>query len=277
MTHVAPELTENLRSRPVHDLIAEASAAAQRVLQTLRHDPVAVVTSLVAPVVLILVFGYVLGGSIDGPAGGDYREFLVPGMFVMASFNLIPSMVATARDAGRGVVDRFRSMPISRLAVPLGQSVATTVFAGVSTILMIGCGLAVGWRMRAGVAAALAAMALLLVFQYAVTWLGMYLGLVLGNEETAAQLAPVVFPVAMVSNLFVPTTGMPGWLRTVADWNPLSAVAAAVRELFGNPGAPVGDAWPLQHPGAASLIWTFAILAVAVPLCARRWAQPSAR
>ena len=120
---------------------------------------------------------------------------------------------------------------------------------------------------------AVLAFALLLAFLVAMTWVGMYLGLIIGNQETAAQVGILVFPVAMVSNIFVPTSQMVSWLRVVAEWNPLSALATAVRELFGNPTGPTNGAWPLEHPALASLLWMVALLLIFVPLCTARYAR----
>lgn len=114
---------------------------------------------------------------------------------------------------------------------------------------------------------------MLVAFQFAATWVGMYLGLVIGKEETASQASILVFPVTMLSNVFVPTSGMPAWLRIIADWNPISALAAAVRQLFGNPAAPANGAWPLLHPIPASVAWTVLLMAIFVPLCTARYAR----
>jgi ABC-2 type transport system permease protein len=135
------------------------------------------------------------------------------------------------------------------------------------------CGLAVGWRIERGAGYALAALALVAGFQFAASWVGMYLGLVIGNEESAAQASILVFPVTALSNLYVPTSGMPAWLRAIADWNPVSALAAALRDLFGNPAAPANGTWPLEHPVLASLGWVVLLLAIFVPLCAARYAR----
>jgi ABC-2 type transport system permease protein len=253
--------------------VAEGLAAAQRVLTKLRHDPSSIALTLGAPVVLVLIFGYIFGSAISVPGGGNYRAFLISGLFATIGTNIVPSMVAIARDASRGVVDRFRSLPISRTAVPFGQAAATSVYGLGSFILMALCGLAVGWRISRGPADAVAALLLLMAFQFAATWVGLYLGLVIGKEETAAQASILVFPVTTISNVFVPTTGMPGWLRLVADWNPVSALAAAVRQLIGSPAAPANGAWPLEHPVVASVAWTALLLAVFVPLCTRRYAR----
>jgi ABC-2 type transport system permease protein len=178
-----------------------------------------------------------------------------------------------ARDSTRGVVDRYRSLPISRAAVPFGQAAANSVYGLVNFVLMALCGLVVGWRIGRGPADAGAALLLLLAFQFAATWVGLYLGLVIGKEEAAAQASILVLPIGMISNVFVPTTGMPGWLRFIADWNPVSALAAAARHLLGSPAAPANGAWPLEHPVIASLAWTAVLLAVFVPLCTRRYAR----
>jgi ABC-2 type transport system permease protein len=252
--------------------LADGSAAAERVLTKLRHDPAAIGITLGAPVVLVLIFGYIFGSAISVP-GGAYREFLVPGLFATIAANITPAMVTMARDSTRGVVDRFRSLPINRAAVPFGQAAATALYGLISFVLMALCGLAVGWRIHGSAADAAAALGLLLAFQVAATWVGMYLGLLIGKEETAAQTAILVFPVTAVSNVFVPTSGMPTWLRVIADWNPVSALAAAARHLLGSPVPPADGAWPLVHPVLASLLWTAALLVIFVPLATARYAR----
>jgi ABC-2 type transport system permease protein len=253
--------------------LTDGFAAAERVLTKLRHDPAAIGLTLGAPVVMVLIFGYIFGSAITVPGRGNYREFLVPGLFTTIAANIVPSMVTMARDSTRGVVDRFRSLPIARAAVPFGQAAATAVYGLGNFVLMALCGLVVGWRIHRGVGDAVAALALLVAFQVAMTWVGMYLGLLIGNEETAAQASILIFPVTGVSNVFVPTSGMPGWLRLIADWNPVSALAAAARNLFGNPTAPANGVWPLEHPITASLTWTALLLVVFIPLCSSRYAR----
>jgi ABC-2 type transport system permease protein len=253
--------------------MAEGSAAAYRMLSKLRHDPAAIAVTLAVPVVLVLMFGYLLGSAIAVADGGNYREFLVPGLMAMLAFNVTSAMVMMARDSSRGVVDRFRSMPITRVAIPFGQAAAQTLYGAACLLLIALCGLAVGWRIRNGLAPALEAAALLVAFQFAATWIGMYLGLIVGNEQTAAPLSILVFPFTMISNVFVPTAGMPTWLHVLANWNPLSALSSAARTLFGNPTVPTNGAWPLEHPVIATLTWTAILLAVFVPLCSARYAR----
>jgi ABC-2 type transport system permease protein len=252
--------------------LTDGAAAAERVLTKLRHDPTAIALTLGAPVIMVVLFGYIFGSAITAP-GGDYRAYLIPGLLATIGTNIVPSMVTMARDSSRGVVDRFRSLPISRTAVPFGQAAATVIYGMASFVLMALCGLAVGWRVERGPGYALAALALLAAFQFAATWIGMYLGIVLGSEQAAGQASILIFPVTTLSNVFVPTSGMPAWLRAIADWNPVSALAAALRTLLGNPGAPANGAWPLEHPVPATLAWTALLLAIFVPLCTRRLAR----
>jgi ABC-2 type transport system permease protein len=254
-------------------IVTDGAAAAERQLIRLRHDPSGIALTLGAPVVLVVIFGYIFGSAISVPGGGNYREFLIPGLFATFAVNILPSMITMARDSGRGAVDRFRSLPIARTAVPFGQAAAITLYGLASFVLMGLCGLAVGWRIERGAGYALAALALVAGCQFTATWVGMYLGLLFGNEQAAAQASILVFPVTMLSNVYVPTSGMPAWLRTIADWNPVSALAAAMRELFGNPVAPANGTWPLLHPVLASVGWMVLLLVIFVPLCAARYAR----
>jgi ABC-2 type transport system permease protein len=244
-----------------------------RNLAQLKSQPGELVGALVFPAVLIVLFGYVFGSAIKVPGGGNYREYLMPGLFAMTTVtSFMTTMVAVATDASRGVMDRFRSMPMARSAVPFGQVGGDILIGAVSMVVMIGCGLAVGWRIHEGLPRALAAFGLLVLLRYAISWAGVFCGLLVKNEETADQLVPLVFPVSMLSNSFVPTAGMPAWLRAISDWNPVSALVAACRGLFGNPGAVTADAaLPLRHPVAATLIWSGALLAIFVPLTVHRF------
>ncbi|NUU26366.1 MAG: ABC transporter permease, partial [Streptomycetaceae bacterium] len=132
----------------------------------------------------------------------------------------------------------------------------------------------VGWQPHRGPLLAAEAFLLLIVLRYALTWVGVYVGLTVKNEETANQLVQLFFPLTMLSNSFVPTDGMPAWLRVIAEWNPVSALTAACRTLFGNPGTTRPDApWPLVHPVAAVLLWSADLLVVFVPLSIRTYAR----
>ncbi|TDD86704.1 ABC transporter permease [Actinomadura rubrisoli] len=244
-----------------------------RELSRVRQEPGELVAMLVFPAVMVVLFGYVFGSAIQVPGGGDYREYLMPGLYAMVSFTAIMTvMVRVATDASRGVMDRFRSMPMARSAVPFGQTGADMLAGLMALAIMVGAGLLVGWQPHRGPGPAAEAFLLLIVLRYALSWVGVYAGLVVKNEQVADQVVPLFLPATMLSNSFVPTDGMPAWLRFVADWSPVSAVTAASRELFGNPGAPSGDvAWPLAHPVAAVLLWSAVLLAVFVPLSVRTY------
>ncbi|MGI5170828.1 ABC transporter permease [Spirillospora sp. CA-253888] len=244
-----------------------------RELGRVRQEPGELVGMLVFPAVMVLLFGYVFGSAIQVPGGGDYREYLMPGLFAMVTFTATMSVtVRVATDAARGVMDRFRSMPMARSAVPFGHAGADTLGGVLALAIMAVAGLLVGWQPHRGLIPAAEAFLLLLVLRYALSWAGIYLGLVVRNDQAADQLVPLFLPVTMLSNSFVPTDGMPGWLRLLADWNPVSALTAACRELFGNPGVATGDvAWPLAHPVAAVLLWSAALLVVFVPLSIRTY------
>ncbi|MFD9908753.1 ABC transporter permease [Streptomyces sp. NPDC059063] len=257
------------------NVLVDGWTLTQRNLLRLRHEPGTLLTILLMPTVFVVLFGYVFGSAIGISGDANYREYMMPGMFVLGSGTALSSaMVDVAMDNARGVMDRLRSLPTHRVSVPLGQSGAEGVIGAYGLAVMMVCGLVVGWRAHNGVGKTLAAIGLLLLFRYTLAWVGTYLGLAIPSASTAAAMAPLTLPLTMVSNAFVPTDGMPTWLRTICEWNPLSALATATRELFGNPSAPGPDAaWPLTHPVAASLIWAGLLLVIFVPLSARRFAR----
>lgn len=255
-------------------LLADGWTLTLRKLLQLRHQPGTLIAMLIMPMVFVVLFGFVFGSAIAVPGGGNYREYLLPGLFVMTTVTAISTaMLAVATDQGRGVTDRLRSMPTNRAAVPIGQTSADGLTGLFGLAVMLACGLAVGWRAHNGIGQTLAGIGLLLLFRYTMSWIGTYLGLVI-PLPTADSLAPLTFPIAMLSNAFVPTAGMPAWLRLICDWNPISATVAACRSLFGNPGVPGPDAaWPLAHPVTATLLWLGLLLLIFVPLSVRRFAR----
>jgi ABC-2 type transport system permease protein len=244
-----------------------------RELARLRQEPGQIVAALAFPIIMVVLFGYVLGSAIQVPGGGDYREFLMPGLFAMVTFTAVQGVMGRmAADASQGVMDRFRSMPMARLAVPFGHTGADLLIGMLLLAAMVTTGLLVGWQPHHGLLPTAEAFTLIMLLRYALSWVGIYLGLAVKDERSAAQLAPLFLPITMLSNAFVPTEGMPAWLRFIADWNPISALTAATRQLFGNPGAPYADvAWPLTHPAATVLLWSAALLVVFIPLSLRAY------
>ncbi|MFI6299070.1 ABC transporter permease [Nonomuraea sp. NPDC050790] len=256
--------------------LADGLTLVGRELGRLRQEPGEIVGALVFPAIMVVLFGYVFGSAIQVPDGGDYREYLMPGLFAMVTFTAVTGVMARmAGDAARGVMDRFRSMPMARLAVPFGQTGSDSLIGVPLLAVMVAAGLLVGWQPHRGPVLTAGAFLLMMLLRYALSWVGVYVGLVVKNEQFVAQVAaPLFLPFTMLSNSFVPTDGMPGWLRFLADWSPVSALTAAARELFGNPGAPSGDlAWPMAHPVAAVLLWSAALLAVFVPLSLRAYTR----
>ncbi|GAA3025371.1 ABC transporter permease [Kitasatospora sp. NPDC058063] len=242
-----------------------------REFSRLRQEPGSLIAALIFPAVMVLLFGYVFGSAIRIPGGGDYRAYLMPGLFAMVTASSVVAVIErVAADVSRGLMSRFRSMPMSRVAVAFGHTASDMVGGLLSVAIMAVAGLLVGWRASDGLLNALAGFGLLVLMRYALSWVGCFFGLKVPNEQMAQQLTLLVMPVTMLSNAFVPTDGMPAWLRFIAEWNPLSALTAGCRELFGNPGTVTGShAWPVDHPVAATLLWSVGLLVVFVPLSVR--------
>lgn len=249
-----------------------AWVVAVRTGQMYRHAPGLLLVTLAAPLGMTLLFGFVFGGAL---AGGDdpaaYRAYLLPGVFVLvAAMGLVATASSTNDDLRSGLTDRFRSLPVPSGAVPTGLALAETVTGLVALALMAGVGLLVGWRVTTDPAHALLGVLLLVVVRLALSWLGVLLGAAVRDERMLQQVEPLVFAAIMFSNVFTPTGLMPGVVRVEAEWNPVSAFVAALRELFGNTmGVATSSAWPLQHPVVASAIWVVVLLAVAAPAAVR--------
>ncbi len=260
-------------------LIADVAVLARRVLARIAREPETLMDVTIQPVLFVLLFAYVFGGAIPLPGGGNYHEYLIGGMLAMGLAMTAPgTAVALVTDMSTGLIDRFRSLPMSRSAVLTGRTLADLVTQVIGTVVVAGVGLAIGWRIHSSVADAAAAFGLALLFGYAFTWVGACLGMVLRSPEAAQQMGFVLFlPLTFVSNAFVPTQGMPGWLQAIANWNPMSALAAASRELFGNPNPAASvQAWPMQHPELAVIGWSAVLLAVFAPLAVHLYRRKAA-
>ena len=220
----------------------------------------------------VVLFTYVFGSAIRLPGGGNYHEYLVAGIFGISMAGTAPGVaVGIATDIQSGIIDRFRSLPMSRAAVLVGRLTADLLTAVLGLIVVAAVGLLVGWRVHTGPAEVLTGFALALLFAYAMSWAGAAAGMWLHNPESAQAMAFVVFfPMIFVSNAFVALQNMPVWLRVVAEWNPVSTVTASCRELFGNPNPSASvPVWPLQHPELATALWAVALLLIFVPLSIR--------
>lgn len=256
--------------------VADGWTMTRRYLAHVVRAPEEVVIYFTLPIMFVLVFGYVFGSGMGVPGGGNYREFLLPGVFVMTMiYGLGATATAVAMDVSRGVVDRFRSMPMARSALLTGRSAADLFRALLEMATLVVCGLLVGWQWRNGLVDALAAVALILLLRFALTWAGIYLGLVVRNPDLVGVIVfPAAFPLTAISNVFVAPELMPGWLGTVSEWNPLSATVAAARDLFGNPGLG-GGSWVTEHSLLMAVAWPVLLVAVFAPLAIRRYQRLS--
>lgn len=255
--------------------LADCATILYRNALALKREPAILAANLAAPLGLVLMFGYVFGGALGAASSADaYRDALIPAVFVLvAGTGLVNVAGATAMDVGNGVTARFRSLPMARFAVPAGAAGSQLLLSLMSLGAMSLVGLAIGWRVDDGLVSAIAGFALVLLFGFALSWVGIYLGLVIRNAELVQQLAPLIFAVVMLSNAFVPTPTMPAALGAVADWNPVSAAIAALRELFGNSTATPDGPLPMDHPVLATVIWSVVLLAIFAPAAARRYGR----
>ena len=254
---------------------------AKRNVIKIKRVPEILVFVLISPIMFVLLFAYVFGGAIDAGEGLNYREFLVGGIFAQTVvFGATFTGAGLAEDMQKGIIDRFRSLPMSRSAVLVGRTTSDIIYNVLSLVIMALTGLLVGWRAREGVVDMLAGFLLLLLFAYAISWIMGYIGLLVPSVEVINNASfIVIMPLTFVSNAFVPLESFPGGLRTFVEWNPVSAVTQACRELFGNTSdaVPVPDAWSMQNPVLYTLIWVVLILVVFVPLSIRQYKIASSR
>ncbi|WP_019146407.1 ABC transporter permease [Aeromicrobium massiliense] len=248
---------------------------AKRNLIKIKRVPEILVFVLLSPIMFVLLFAYVFGGAIDPGGGVNYREFLIGGIFAQTVvFGATFTGAGLAEDMQKGIIDRFRSLPMSRSAVLVGRTASDIVYNVLSLIIMALTGLLVGWRIRESALEALGAFLLLIVFAYAISWVMGYVGLLVPSVEVINNASfIVIMPLTFVSNAFVPLESFPPGLQKFVEWNPVSSLTQAVRELFGNTSdaVPVPDVWSMQNPVLYTLLWVVLILVVFVPLSIRQY------
>ena len=271
-TTLTPSAARAESPRPAMALwggLSDVWAMTRRNLVHISREPMQLSDVTIQPVLFTVLFIYIFGGGIPIPGGGSYTDFVLAGLLAL---NLVTSTMGTAvglsTDLHEGMIDRFRALPMWRAAVLVGRSIADLMTSCLCALIVALTGLAVGWRADASFLSVIAGFALVLFFAYSLTWIAACVGLNSKSPESAASFGFIVlFPLAFVSNAMVPTQHMPGWLQAIANWNPVSAVTAGARQLWGNPNPSSSiQAWPMQHPVQASLIWSVLILAVAAPL-----------
>jgi ABC-2 type transport system permease protein len=249
--------------------VTDALTVAGRDVAHWRRQPAGVLIGALFPVLILVMFGYLFGGAMAVPGGGDYRDFLVPGMLGLAVvFGLEATMTAVVTDAGRGITDRFRALPMAPSAVVAGRCLADLGSSVLGLAVLVTAGLAIGWR-PGGPGPLLAAVGLLLLLRVGFLWIGVYLGLLTRDPATVTAVQILVWPFGFLSNAFVPASTMPGWLATVAEWNPLSATVTAVRDVLGQPVA--GGGWATEHALVLALVWPVVLTVLFAVLSVRRW------
>ncbi|MGI5349157.1 ABC transporter permease [Streptomyces sp. CA-250714] len=264
--------------------ITDSLVMAKRNLIRMVRIPEVVIFGLIQPIMFVVLFSYVFGGSIKVPGAGtdpgSYREFLMAGIFAQTvTFATAGASAGIAEDMHKGLVDRFRSLPMTRGAVLTGRTIADLVQTALTLVVLAVVAAIVGWAPHNGLLDALAGFGLLLLLGYAFTWIGALIGLSVRTPEAATSGGLIwLFPLTFISVAFVPSQNMPTFLQHVAEWNPFSATVVACRELFGNlpPHYPVPDAWPMQHPAWASLLWSVAIVVVFRTLAVRKYRSATA-
>ncbi|MGZ8688556.1 MAG: ABC transporter permease [Gaiellaceae bacterium] len=253
--------------------VRDGHLVAWRNLKRVPRIPELAIFAILQSIMFVLLFAVVFGGAIPLEGGGLYREYLMPGIFVQTlAFASITTAIGMADDMTKGLIDRFRSLPMARSAVLSGRTSSDVVYnAGILIVLMLS-GLVVGWRVRNGLGEFLLAVALLLGFTYAMAWIGVLLGLLVPTVEVVQQLGfLVIFPITFLSNAFVPTSTLPDVLQPIAEWNPVSTLTQATRELFGNPSPSPSGSFPSEHAISLSIVWIVVLLAVFAPLAVRKY------
>ncbi|MEU2741731.1 ABC transporter permease [Streptomyces sp. NPDC007095] len=264
--------------------VRDSLVIARRNVIRMTRIPEMVIFGLIQPIMFVVLFSYVFGGSINVPGAGlspsGYREFLMAGIFAQTvTFATAGAGAGIADDMHKGLIDRFRSLPMARGAVLTGRTLADLVQTALTLVVLAVVAVLVGWRTHENFGKVLAGFALLLLLGYAFSWIGALIGLSVRTPEAATSGGLIwLFPLTFISNAFVPSENMPTFLRTIANWNPFSATVQACRQLFGNlpAGYPVPDAWPMQHPGWASLLWSVLIVVVFRTLAVRKYRRADA-
>ncbi len=259
--------------------VGDGWTVTKRNLIKIKRSPDMIIFAVLQPVMFVLLFSQVYGGSIS-VAGTDYTQYLMAGIFAQTVvFGSTFSGAAMAQDLKEGIIDRFRSLPMSPSAVLIGRTNSDLALNGISVLIMMGTGLLVGWRVNTSFLSFLAAVALLLLFSYSFSWVMALLGMSVRTPETINNASFIIlFPITFISNAFVQSSTLPTPLRIFADWNPVSALVQAVRELFGNLGnTPVPNTWPMEHAVATVLIGSAVMLLVFVPLAVRKFESVSSR
>ncbi|MFI2375282.1 ABC transporter permease [Streptomyces sp. NPDC018964] len=278
MSAVTDTVRVTAPGNPVGRSIRDSLVVARRNLIRMARIPEMLIFGLFQPIMFVVLFTYVFGGSIQVGSSSStqaYREFLMAGIFAQTvTFATAGAGAGIADDMHKGLIDRFRSLPMSRGAVLTGRTMADLVQTALTLVVLAVVAVLVGWRTHENFGKVLVGFGLLLLLGYAFSWIGALIGLSVRTPEAATSGGLIwLFPLTFISNAFVDANQMPSFLRHIAEWNPFSATVQACREMFGNlpPGFRTPDAWPMQHPVWASLIWSVLIIAFFRTLAVRKY------
>jgi ABC-2 type transport system permease protein len=255
--------------------INDVAIITRRQLLLLTRVPEVLIFSTIQPVMFVLLFRFVFGGSISTGQPGGYVQLLMPGIFVQTvAFTLAGTASGLAEDMKKGLIDRFRSLPISQSALVIGRTLGDSLLNIVVLTVMGIAGYLVGWRPSAGLGNVALGFLFLLFFGYALSWVGVLVGLSASDARVVQNVSFIVtFPLTFLSNAFAPTTGMPRILQYFAEWNPVSTMVAACRQLFGlkNQFGATAGSFPSEHPLTTSLIYMVIIMLIFIPLSLRKY------
>ncbi len=262
---------------PMRAAVRDALIIAWRNLKRIPRIPELAIFAVMQSIMFVLLFAFVFGGAIPLPGGGSYREFLLPGIFAQTiSFAAITTAVGMTDDINKGIIDRFRSLPMARSAVLTGRAISDAIYQTFILLVLMVTGLVVGWTVHTGVLELLAGIGLLILFTFAMSWIGVWLATVVPTVEVAQQLGfIVILPMTFLSNVFVPTQTLPRPLDTIAEWNPVSALTASLRDLWANPNPYAASGFPADHPVLLTLLWVIVFVAVFGPLAVSRYRSMS--
>lgn len=269
---ISPQPTEQAPLARFRWFVKDVEVLTRRSLIHVWRNPAQLADVTIQPIMFVLLFTYIFGSAIRLPGGGNYHAYLVAGMLGVTMAGTAPGVaVGLATDIKSGIIDRFRSLPMSRAAVLAGRLTSDLISAFLGLMVVAAVGLVVGWRVHTGPVDVIEGFGLALLFGYAMSWAGAAAGLWLHNPESAQAMGFVVFfPLTFISNTFVALQTLPVWLRGVAEWNPVSTVTASCRSLFGNPNpSALVHVWPLQHPELATALWSLVLLVIFVPVSIR--------
>ena len=266
--------TTSAPSGSVGSAVTDGILVGWRNLKRIPRIPELAIFAILQSIMFVLLFVFVFGGAINVP--GDYTSFLMPGIFAQTIvFAAGTTAIGMTDDINKGIVDRFRSLPMSRSAVLTGRTFSDVIYNAVILVVLMLTGFVVGWRVD-DIPSLIAGFALLLFFAYGMVWLGVWLGLNVPTVEVGQQVIfTVLFPITFISNVFVPLESLPEWLQPIAEWNPTSTLTAALREMWGNGAPPPTNSLASTEPALVTIVWVLVFIVVFGPLGVRRYRSMS--